>query len=65
MVFPFKEKGFPRKSLCSCVVELSLYLLKFIYSYIEFFSQHVLDLRETLIIASKDLKNSIDLVYLS
>ena len=37
MVFPFKEKGFPRKSLYSCVVVLSMCLLKFIHSYIEFF----------------------------
>ena len=37
VVFPFKEEGFPRKSLCSCVVVLPLYLLKFIHSYIEFF----------------------------
>ena len=37
MVFPFKEKGFPRKSLYSCVVVLPLCLLKFIHSYIEFF----------------------------
>ena len=37
MIFPFKEKRFPRKSLYSCVVVLSLYLLKFIHNYIEFF----------------------------
>ena len=37
MVFPFKEKGFPRKSLCFCVVVLPLCLLKFIHSNIEFF----------------------------
>ena len=37
MIFPFKEKGFPRKSLYSCVVVLPLYLLKFIHIYIEFF----------------------------
>ena len=37
MIFPFKKKGFPRKSLYSCVVVLPLYLLKFIHSYIEFF----------------------------
>ena len=37
MVFPFKEKEFPHKSLCSCVVVLPLCLLKFIHSYIEFF----------------------------
>ena len=29
MVFLFKEKGFPRKSLCYCVVLLLLCLLKF------------------------------------
>ena len=37
MIFPFKEKGFPRKSLCFCVVVLPLCLLKYIHSYIEFF----------------------------
>ena len=37
MIFPFKKKGFPRKFLYYCVVVLSLYLLKFIYSYVEFF----------------------------
>ena len=37
MIFSFKEKGFPRKFLCSYVVVLLLYLLKFIHSYIEFF----------------------------
>ena len=37
MVFPFKEKGFPHKFLCYCVVVLPLCLLKFIHSYIEFF----------------------------
>ena len=37
VVFSFKEKGFPCKSLCSYVVVLLLYLLKFIHSYIEFF----------------------------
>ena len=37
VVFPFKEKGFPRKSLCFCVVVLPLCLLKFIHSNIEFF----------------------------
>ena len=37
MVFPFKEKGFSYKFLCSCVVVLLLCLLKFIHSYIEFF----------------------------
>ena len=42
MVFPFKEKGFPCKSLCSYVVVLLLCLLKFIHSYIEFFSQQEL-----------------------
>ena len=37
VVFPFKEKGFPRKSLCSYVIVLLLCLLKFIHNYIEFF----------------------------
>ena len=37
MVFPFKEKGFPHKSLCSYMVVLLLCMLKFIHSYIEFF----------------------------
>ena len=37
MIFPFKKKGFLYKSLCSYVVVLSLYLLKFIHSYIKFF----------------------------
>ena len=37
MVFPFKEKEFPHKSLYSCVVVLPLCLLKFIHNYIEFF----------------------------
>ena len=37
MVFPFKEKGFPCKSLSSCMVVLPLCLLKFIHSYVEFF----------------------------
>ena len=37
VIFPFKEKRFPRKSLCSCVVVLPLCLLKFICNYIEFF----------------------------
>ena len=41
MIFPFKEKGFPRKSLYSCVIVLPLYLLKFIHCYIENFSQQV------------------------
>ena len=35
--FPFKEKGFPCKFLCFCMVVLPLCLLKFIPSYIEFF----------------------------
>ena len=37
MVFPFKEKEFPHKSLYSCVIVFLLYLLKFIHNYIEFF----------------------------
>ena len=37
MVFPFKDKGFTRKSLCFSVVVLLLCLLKFIHSNIEFF----------------------------
>ena len=41
MVFPFKEKRFSRKYLCSCVIVLSLCLLKFIHCYIENFSQQV------------------------
>ena len=39
MIFPFKEKKFPHKSLYSCVVMLPLCLLKFIHNYIEFFRQ--------------------------
>ena len=38
MVFPFKEKGYPRKSLCSCIVMPLLFLLKFIYIYAVFVS---------------------------
>ena len=41
MIFPFKEKGFPRKSLCSCVVVLLLCLLKFIHNYIKFFPTNI------------------------
>ena len=37
VVFPFKKKGFPLKSLYSCVIVFPLCLLKFIHSYIEFF----------------------------
>ena len=37
VIFYFKEKGFPRKLLCSYVVVLPLYLLKFIHIYIKFF----------------------------
>ena len=41
MVFSFKVKGFPHKSLCSCVIVFPLHLLKFIHCYIEKFSQQV------------------------
>ena len=41
MIFPFKKKGFPRKSLCSCVVVLLLCLLKFIHNYIKFFPTNI------------------------
>ena len=34
MVFPFKEKGFLRKFLCTYMVVLLLCLLKFIHNYI-------------------------------
>ena len=37
VVFSFKEKRFLCKSLYFCVAVLSLYLLKFIDSYVEFF----------------------------
>ena len=38
MVFPFKEKEYPRKSLCSCIVVPLLFLLKFIYIQAAFVS---------------------------
>ena len=40
VIFTFNEKGFPCKSLCSCVIILSLCWLKFTHSYIEFLPTH-------------------------
>ena len=43
MVFPFKEKGFPHKSLCSYMVVLLLCMLKIysqLYRIFPNFSQH-------------------------
>ena len=43
VIFPFKEKWFPRKSLCFCIVVLLLCLLKFIHSYIEFIPTFIIN----------------------
>ena len=56
VVFPLNEKGFPCKSWCSYVIMLLLCLLKFVHSYIQFFSTcwtHRLALKVTTLLNLK------------
>ena len=56
IIFPFKEKEFPRKSLYFCMVMFLLYLLKFIHSYIKFLQQWRAALTATANLSGYDVK---------